>query len=275
MKKIVLVLIFSLFFLSFTSYNVFAKEENDIVSNTPNEVTEYLPSEGTAEDIVSATDSSYLISLFGKLLNAAFIKISKMLLILVGCIFFTSIINLIFETIGKKGSEVCRFVSTVFISTSVYSLVVNVFDDVVLYLEKLSGFISSLGLAMGAIYLSAGNASVALANSSGITALLIVVEKFCITYLIPLLRICFAIAIASSVCGVKLNKFSSLLKKGYISITVILMTIITITLAFQTSISSSADSVAVRSLRFAAIKSIPFVGGGIGEALRTVSAGLG
>ena len=274
MKKIVFIIILSLFFIALASQPCIASETDDIVNSTPNEITDYLPSGSSAEDIVKSADASYVVSLFSKLIKSAFSKVSEMLVYIVGCIFISSIINLIFETIGKKGSEICRFISAVFIITTVYSLVCGVFDSVTQYLEKLSGFISALALSMGAIYISGGNASAALSNSSGIAALLIVVEKICIKYLIPLLKICFALGIASSISGIRLNKFSSMIKKGFISVTVLLMTVITITLAFQNSISSSADSVAVRSLRFAALKSIPIVGGGIGEALRTVSAGL-
>ena len=274
MKKFVFVIILSILFITLGSYPCLAGETDNIVNSTPDEITEYLPSGSSTEDIVKSTDASYVVSLFSKLIKSAFSKVSETLLYLLGCIFITSIINLVFETLGKKGTEICKFISTVFITTAVYTLICGVFDSVAQYLEKLSGFISSLAAAMGAIYVSGGNASAAISNSSGVAAILIVVEKICIRYLIPLLKICFALGIASSISGVRLNKFSSMIKKGFISVTVLLMTIITITLAFQTSISSSADSVAVRSLRFVALKSIPVVGGGIGEALRTVSAGL-
>ena len=71
-----------------------------------------------------------------------------------------------------------------------------------------------------------------------------------------------------------MKKISDFMRKCFLTLLIFMMTVVTVMFAFQTAITASADSVAVRSLRYVAINSIPIVGGAVGESLRTLTAGL-
>ena len=66
----------------------------------------------------------------------------------------------------------------------------------------------------------------------------------------------------------------SVIKKIYNFVLVLVMTVLLASLAAQTVLSASADTVAARSARLMSGTLIPVVGGSVGETFRTLAAGV-
>jgi stage III sporulation protein AE len=64
-------------------------------------------------------------------------------------------------------------------------------------------------------------------------------------------------------------------KKQYTTLLAFLMMLLLAMIATQTTLASKADTLAMRSVKFAAGNMIPVVGGSVSELIRTVGAGIG
>jgi stage III sporulation protein AE len=75
--------------------------------------------------------------------------------------------------------------------------------------------------------------------------------------------------------GVDLSKISAFLKKSYTTVLGVLTFLLSICLSAQSLLASRADSLAMRSGRYAIGQMIPVVGGALSGSLDTLAAGVG
>lgn len=266
----------SFIFVALLSCSTYGESYIDTLKEAvPDEVKEYLPDNNTNDSGQLSINSEHVISVAQGMLKKSLTKSVRISVKLIAIILTVAVSNTVAEAFSTTMPDICRFVGVLCASAISYSTLYSLFSDVNGYFIKINDFMSVLSGVMGAIYVSGGNSVGAIASASAIGVIMLIVEKICMGVLIPTMRLCFAASVASSVSsGINLTKLSSFIRKCFTTVIIFLMTVVTITLAFQTSISASADSVAVRSLRFAALKTIPIIGGGIGESLRNISSGL-
>ena len=85
----------------------------------------------------------------------------------------------------------------------------------------------------------------------------------------------FSASVSSAMCGsVNLGGVSSTIKKLMKYVFVLSGIVLSVVLMFQKIITKSIDSASLRGLKFAA-SFVPFVGSSIGEAMATLSGGIG
>lgn len=150
-------------------------------------------------------------------------------------------------------------------------------------IQAVSDYISMLNTATAAgipllalLYSVGGNVTAAVAVTGGLTVYMGVLETVVGRSILPFCGICLAFGFLNAGgLGLRLGSFLSTFKKHYTTMLAFLMTLLIAMLATQTALSASADTVAMRGVRFAAGNLIPVVGGSVAELLRTVSAGVG
>ena len=91
----------------------------------------------------------------------------------------------------------------------------------------------------------------------------------------PVAGICLALALPDAVSGkLNLRPLGGLIKRTYALTFSFLMLMLCGVLGIQTTLSKGSDTLALRTMRFAAGSFLPVVGGSVSEALRTVSGSV-
>ena len=142
--------------------------------------------------------------------------------------------------------------------------------------DRLSAFMLSFIPAISAMSAAGGNtvsaSTGAILCSSGLAFLEILSSRL----LIPATKICVSLCAVSAVGkGADLSPVSSFIKNTCMWISGLIMTIFCGVLSLQTFISTGADSLAMKGIKFTAAKLIPVAGGMVSESLKTVVAGAG
>lgn len=125
------------------------------------------------------------------------------------------------------------------------------------------------------LFAAGGSTATATASAAGFTGLTYLIEGVCVTVLLPLLRILFAFTAIRAIGGkLKTDGLFSTLRSAFVTLLSFLSLLLVTSLAFQSSLAASADSVAAGAVRFTVGQLVPVVGSGLAGSLRTVAASL-
>lgn len=154
--------------------------------------------------------------------------------------------------------------------SSLYSLFVSVRD----VLLAMSGFLGAMLPITTAVYTLSGGVVTATVHSSLFLTALSVLDALCTSYLLPLFSAVFALSAANAVSAVDLSSLARFLRRTVSLCLSVLFLVLLVILGIQTTLSASADSLSLRSARFAAASFIPAVGGFFSESAKTVFSAL-
>ncbi len=172
-----------------------------------------------------------------------------------------------------QGSSVLDYVCMLCISGYCYIFVSGTLDVVMRAISEIDTFMSAMLPVTVSLYTVSGNAASALVHNAGMYAVLTFFEKINANLLAPLFNACFALTMVCSLSSVNLWGIVKFIKNFTVRLCVTLLAILVSVLYFQTVFSSAADSLALRGVKYAATF-IPIVGALVGEAARTVAAGI-
>ena len=143
------------------------------------------------------------------------------------------------------------------------------------YFSALQTLMNGLLPMMSAMYLLGGNLSRATAGNAVLAVGLNVCSTVCADMAPLLFGACMAMTLPGVLdSGLDLSRLSAFLKKGYTSVLGVLTFVLTLCLSAQNLLSSRADSLAMRSGRYAIGQMIPVVGGALAGTLDTLAAGV-
>ena len=149
------------------------------------------------------------------------------------------------------------------------------FDRSLAYLTDLGRLAELAAPAMGALYLAGGNAGSAAAGGGAMAALSLILEHLVGAALLPLLRIMLGFLLVSAIGEVRTEGLCTTLRTTYVTVLGIFCTLTSAALALGNVLGAAADSLSLRSLRFAVGQMVPIVGGTVAGGLATVSASVG
>ena len=177
------------------------------------------------------------------------------------------------DGVGRGVRLVCRCALFCFL----VGQAMTILEGVVAFYQSLQALTTAYLPLMGATYALGGNVSTAVANQSTLMLAFLLVEWMGGKTVVPLFCLCLAFsmlgAFESSVAG-RMQALTGRLKKWYATALGLLMLLISGALAAQTTLSARADSLGFRAVRFAVSNSIPLVGGGVAEMLRTAATSV-
>ncbi|MBP3437337.1 MAG: hypothetical protein J6K61_05475 [Clostridia bacterium] len=143
------------------------------------------------------------------------------------------------------------------------------------FLEDIGKFSVALSPLFTAVFASGGAEGTAATTALGFGSFLAVLEGLCLGVLVPLLRVLFVLALVSSLGKATfIGELSGSLRGFYLFSLSLLCCLLTASLAFQTHFAAAADSVAVRTVKFAIGNAVPVVGGTVSTALGSITASL-
>ena len=125
------------------------------------------------------------------------------------------------------------------------------------------------------LFAAGGSTGTATAAAGGFTALAYLLQQVVAGALLPLLRVLLGFVMMTAVWRQgSLTGIYQALRQLYVTLLGFLSALLVASLAFQSTLAASADSLAAHSVRFAIGNLIPVVGGALGGTLRTLSATL-
>lgn len=150
-------------------------------------------------------------------------------------------------------------------------------QTVTAFYEDLRALTASFLPLMGAMYAMGGNVSTAVLNESTLILSMSVTEWIGGESIVPFFSLCLSLTLLGvfdgSVAG-RMEVLSGKLKKWYTTALSLVMLLLSALLAAQNTLRAKADTLALKTVRFAVSAGIPVVGGGVAEMLRTAGAGL-
>ena len=148
-----------------------------------------------------------------------------------------------------------------------------------LKIERFFDTVHALSLSliplMGALYAMGGNVAAAVANHGVMSGFLAILETLCSGAVMPVASLCVALALLDAVTGrASLKSLSALIKRTFTVGLSFFMMLLCFVLGVQQTLAKGGDTLALRTVRFAAGSFLPVVGGSISETLRTVAGSV-
>lgn len=272
MKRLIVFMLMIIFF----TLTVTATEITDMRSYIPDEYESKLPDDAFNDGTGSAFGFDYFFGLLKDTFECELAGGIKLLPI-IGTLLLASLFHKLAETVtGSEIKEAFKAISGLSVSVYVFTSLASLFSRTEAYLKALTGFAAAVTPFVSITYAAGGNVATAAVSEAGLMFSVTVIELILSYVLYPVLSISAALTVASSVTPkLKLGSLSSFVRgllTFLISFTVAALSAV---MAFQTSLSSAADTVGARAVRFAASSFIPVVGSAVSEAVRTVSGSIG
>ena len=286
MKRIVIILCI---LIAILSTNVYAdgtdESETDfgqgsVYEGLPEEMREYIPSDfftGGVSGLSEKLSIGFFLRAAGKMLSSSFPRAVKSFSFLLGILVISSVLGALGDSIASPSvKSVFSYISSVCICAAVYEATGSLFSLTKDFILGLSGFVTKLMPVMTALLYASGKVSTAAVSGGIITAALAILENICAGVLFPLIQMCFAISAGGAMCGnAGLSGITATVKKTVTYLLSFIMLLLSLTLAFQSVITKSADSLALKGVKFAVGSFIPIVGGAINEALTAITGSIG
>ncbi len=191
------------------------------------------------------------------------------------------IITAVFEKLSAAFSigdcsKAYQFCSALCIVLSVYTVKNSSYTVAVTLLKTLCSIMTIMVPLMEAIYISAGNASLAQVSGTALTITLTVIETVYSKIMIPAVSVSFILSSVSAATGNSGIAYLSKTLRGMLTTAIVLiMSMTSIILSLQSGIAASADKFSARAIRFALGSYIPLVGGSLSESLSALTGSLG
>lgn len=274
---LILVLIFSVVF----SFGVFAAEVEDIPDITiPEEITKYMPdglSEISSENFSSFFTVNSAFETLGKIFSDVFPEAMSAFFMLLGLVIISAVIGALKDSVVSNSlSYVLSFVSILVLASASFMFIKILFENLSNFLEEVNSFMLVVIPSMSALMAAEGGIGSSLVFGTILAAVVSVLEIICTSVLFPMISALLLISVTSNVCGeVDISGFSKLLKNVITYILSAVMLVLTCVLTFQSIIAKSADTAAVKGVKFVLGNAIPIVGGALSDAVTTVAGSLG
>ena len=165
-------------------------------------------------------------------------------------------------------------ICTLTVALASYNLIYDHISVSAALIEYLTGFMTAMHGVMGLLWSVSGNAVSAAVTGSSMLLSLTVLENIAKFVLSPLLMLCFALSLVSTVSG-ELRGITAFIRTTFSTILGFIMMLLMTVIGSQNAIAQSADSNLMRTIRFAAGTFIPVIGGAVSEAARTIAGGVG
>lgn len=198
----------------------------------------------------------------------------------VSLILITVIISSVFHTMSsglesaalKDSYALC---SSLCISLAVFGLVGGLCKSTLSYMRTLCTAMNGFAPIMAVMHIMSGRLTTAALGNGSMMMFIALVENILISLLVPIVNICLAISMVRAISGDNdIGGIGRLIKNTFVTLTVFTMMIFSFVFSFQNTLTQSADSLSMKTAKFALGSFIPIVGGSVSEALSTVTASV-
>ncbi len=282
MKRLVILLVIACLFLHVSAEGVKGKIENELgIDGVDETIPQSISENDSLEELeinydnassaitiqsISKSFFALLIDGFGSLMHFAF-TVAAFLIV-------TSVYKAFSSNIKSSALNECIDICVfVFIFTLLYTEVVSSVGIVMTYVKELTGFMTALMPFFMTIMCAQGSVAEAATSGTFVVTVITVIENVSTRLVIPFVKTLFVMVGAGVVSKLNISSITDFITTFAVKCCTISMSVISAVLYFQHALSSSADSLALRSVKLAAGNFIPIVGSMVSEASGTVIAG--
>ena len=266
------------------SYETMPQEYGSFLESLPQSVKDLLPpalfsdkADEAADAVMEMSSFSYLLQTLLELIGAEFGACLKVLATVCGLLLVAAVCNALRSAFASDGvGRAFGICTTLIITLLLVGQSGFSFSEVAVYFKNLNAVTAAVLPLNGVLYTMGGNTTAAVASSAGLSVYMTVMEELVGKSILPFCGICVAFALMGALdSSLRTGGILSTVKKNYTTALSFLMMLLLAMLASQNTLGARADSLAMRSVKFAAGNWIPVVGGSVAELLRTISAGVG
>lgn len=245
----------------------------------PDYVLEYLPQDsldGNYESLINGDiNENSLLELTVSYLLSGIDSVLKNFGAILALLIIISIFNALTSSCNALSGNALSLCSTLCVSIAVFSICQRITILTSEYLNILCGVMKAFIPIIISLLSMSGNISSAAVINGTMLLIINLVEGFLIAFMLPLIKMCLSFACIKSVGqGLDFGGISKTVKNTFSSVTVFVMSIFMFVLSFRSTLSQSADSVSIKTARFAISSFVPLVGSSVNDTLRTVSSSL-
>ncbi len=195
---------------------------------------------------------------------------------LLGIVILASILkNMLDVSLSNRMQSLGIYVLTLVVAATVASMSLTAIKVASDFITRICTMMNAMLPVMNALLISSGSLTQMGVNSTALMLYITVTENLMHTIFIPLSGALFALSTMSGVLrGINIGSFIGAMRRVMMRILSFSLMIFSFVLGIQTSLAGSADSLGMKTVRFALGNYVPIVGGAVSEAIGTVRAGL-
>ncbi len=291
MKKIFVFLLTLVVFCSLPLVTYATEVENEIIdsigdeledfkSSLPDYVLDFLPSDTLNGDYSSLLSDGldegkiidYIIEYFFLGLDKTVKTFSAILVLLL----LSSIFEMLSASLSNPSlSLTFTACSGLCVALTIFNACSSLASNVTVYTQTLCKVMNSFAPIMATMQIMSGNITTAAISNSAMVLFISLTDGFLIACMLPLVKICMMFSCVKALGGIEFGGISKLIRTTFTSVTIFVMSLFMFIFSFKNVLSQSADTLTLKTARFAISSFIPIVGASINDALRTVSSSLG
>lgn len=250
----------------------------DVGSAVPDGIEELIPG-GVPEGGFSGESLSVglFFSIMIRALKGAAPKAAKSFALLIGLLIISSVVGAFRGAVASKPlGEALEFITVLSVCAAAFSMTDAVFVVAEEFISSMSVFLQAFVPTLTVLSAASGNLTFSAASAVTVSAAMTMLDAVCSSVAMPILKICFCISVSSAICGpVDLSGVSAAVKKLLTTVLAFSGVALSAVMIFQRIVTRSADSAALRGIKFTVGSLIPFVGNAIGDAISTISGSIG
>lgn len=176
---------------------------------------------------------------------------------------------------GRASGETVTLCTTLCIALAMAGTMNTLLSSVVQYMDGLTELTSSMSAVVCAVLAASGQITTATVSHTSLMLLFTLFQNIANIFLVPMVRISYCLGVVGAVGGpVKLERILQCTRKVLTTLLSFLAILILFVVGIQTALAKGADSLSVRTVKFALGNVIPLIGSALSEAITTVSGSL-
>ena len=248
----------------------------------PPEVTALLPDgffgedpETVASAVQNAADVPKILAYIRDFLGVSLRQALPLLAAVSGILVLSAVLRAVGATSGAGTGRAFSFCSVTVLTLLLLRQSLSGVSRLRAWFEMLCTLAGSMLPMMGTLYALGGNVGAAAANHTVMSAFLSVAQMLCTRAVLPVAGICLLLAVCDALTGrAALKPLGNLIKRTFTLGVSFLMLLLSFLLGLQTTLAAGSDTLALRTVRFAAGSFLPVVGGSVSEAMKTVAGSI-
>lgn len=248
----------------------------------PPEVTALLPDgffgedpETVASAVQNAADVPKILAYIRDFLGVSLRQALPLLAAVSGILVLSAVLRAVGATSGAGTGRAFSFCSVTVLTLLLLRQSLSGVSRLRAWFEMLCTLAGSMLPMMGTLYALGGNVGAAAANHTVMSVFLSVAQMLCTRAVLPVAGICLLLAVCDALTGLAaLKPLGNLIKRTFTLGFSFLMLLLSFLLGLQTTLAAGSDTLALRTVRFAAGSFLPVVGGSVSEAMKTVAGSI-
>lgn len=248
----------------------------------PPEVTALLPDgffgedpETVASAVQNAADVPKILAYIRDFLGVSLRQALPLLAAVSGILVLSAVLRAVGATSGTGTGRAFSFCSVTVLTLLLLRQSLSGVSRLRAWFEMLCTLAGSMLPMMGTLYALGGNVGAAAANHTVMSVFLSVAQMLCTRAVLPVAGICLLLAVCDALTGrTALKPLGNLIKRTFTLGFSFLMLLLSFLLGLQTTLAAGSDTLALRTVRFAAGSFLPVVGGSVSEAMKTVAGSI-